>query len=344
MREATIKPISRRSFALGAGAVAAASVVPGRRARAAAPIELRQFHNQAPDSPLHKRLSEMWAAVERETGGKVKVRVFPENDHVPGSDPKAFEMLRSGALEFFTLMGGLISEAVPVADIQGIPFSFRDRTQVYAALDGDLGDLVRAECMAKGIYAVPGGCFENGFRQITSRNAPVREAADLKGVKIRIPAGALFEDLFKTLGAEPIAINSIDIHDALKSGRVDAQENPLYLVESFKIYEYQRYVSLTSHMWSGFNLIANLEHWRSLPEDVRASVARNAPKFVKLQREDNTAANLAMEEGLKKRGMEVVEPDKASFRPPLADFYRRWKERVGGKAWAILENHVGRLG
>jgi tripartite ATP-independent transporter DctP family solute receptor len=338
-----LRGLSRRRFAAGMGAAAAAALMPTRRAKAA-PIVLRQFHNQAPDSPLQRRLVQMWAAVETETGGKVHVNVFPENDHVQGSDPKAFQMLRSGELDFFTLMGGLIADAVPVADIQGIPFSFRKREQVYAAIDGDVGRLIHDECLAKGIYLVPGGGFENGFRQITSRDTPVRTAADLKGMKFRIPAGEMFRDLFSTLGARPIVVNSIDIHQALKEGRVDAQENPLFLVSSFKLYDYQHYVSLTSHMWSGFNLIANLDKWRSLPEDVRASVERNAPKFVKLQRDDNTRANDAMTEGLKQKGMTIVQPDLASFRAPLGDFYARWKTRVGSKAWALLEGHVGKLG
>ena len=335
--------ISRRRFAAGAGAAAAATFLPRRRARAAA-ITMRQFHNQAPDSPLHRRLSEMWAAVEKETGGKIHVDVFAENDHVEGSDPKAFGMLRSGELDFFTLMGGLISEAVPAADIQGIPFSFSKREQVYSALDGDLGKLVHDECLAKGIYAVPGGCFENGFRQITSRDKPMRRAADLRSVKIRVPAGELFKDLFTTLGAEPIVVNSIDIHEAMRMGRVDAQENPLFLVASFKLYEYQHYVSLTSHMWSGFNLIANLEKWRSLPQEIRVAIERNAPKYVRLQRDDNTAANNAMEGGLRQKGMMFVDADIPSFRAPLGAFYARWKSRVGSKAWSLLENRVGKLG
>jgi TRAP-type transport system periplasmic protein len=336
------KALTRRHFAAGASAAAMAGVLP--RPAKAAPILLRQFHNQAPDSPLHRRLSEMWAAVERETGGTIHVDVFPENDHVKGSDPKAFAMLRSGELDFFTLMGGLIADAVPVADIQGIPFSFERRAQVYGAIDGDLGRLIHEECLSKGIYLVPGGGFENGFRQITSRDVPVRAAADLEGMKFRIPAGEMFRDLFSTLGARPIVVNSIDIHQALKEGRVDGQENPLFLVSSFKLYEYQHYVSLTSHMWSGFNLIANLNKWRSLPQDVRASIARNVPKFVKLQRDDNTAANDAMAEGLKRKAMTMIRPDRDSFRAPLGAFYGRWKARVGSKAWALLEGHVGKLG
>src|SRR5262249_10109853 len=151
-----------RRFTLGAAAAGSAVLARGG-ARAAAPIEMRQFHNQTADSTLHKRLTEMWSAVEMETGGKIRVRTVPENNKLARGDPDALKMLVSGELEFYTLMGGILGEVVPIADIQGMPFAFKDSPQVYAALDGDLGDLLRAEAMTKGIYALPSGCFENGF-------------------------------------------------------------------------------------------------------------------------------------------------------------------------------------
>lgn len=335
--------ISRRRFALGA-AVAGTALLTRKRAQAAAPIELRQFHNQTADTPLHKRLVEMWAAVEKETGGKIQVQVFSENNKVAGGDPQALKMLVSGELDFYTLMGGILGEVVPIADIQGMPFAFKDSPQVYAALDGDLGDLLRAEAMTKGIYALPGGCFENGFRHITSSTHPIRTVADLNGFKIRVPASVMFQDCFKSLGAVPSAINTNQLYEALKTGQVEGQENPLAIADGFKLYEVQRYVSLTSHMWSGYNLLANLPTWRNLPPDVQASIERNTIKYVKLQRADNVALNASLQSTLEKRGLVFNQADTASFRPPLTDFYRRWKEHLGVSAWTRLEGHVGKLG
>lgn len=334
--------ISRRKFALQAGAVAATAIAT-RRAKAAA-IEMRQFHNQTDDTPLHKRLTEMWAAVDQETGGRLKVKVFAENAKVAGGDPQARDMLVSGELEFFTLMGGILDEVVPIADIQGMPFAFKDSNQVYSALDGDLGDLLREEAITKGIYALPRGCFENGFRQITSSTHPIRTVADLKGMKLRVPASQMFVDAFKSLGAEPTSINTNRLYESLKNGTVEGQENPLAIVDGFKLYEVQKYVSLTSHMWSGYNLLANLAAWRRLGPDLQAVVQRNAEKYVKLQRADNVTLNAQLQSALEKRGMTFNVADTAGFRAPLADFYKRWKERLGTKAWAMLEAHVGKLG
>jgi tripartite ATP-independent transporter DctP family solute receptor len=338
-----MKPIARRSFVLGAGA-AAVALTARRPARAAAPIEMRQFHNQTEGTPLDKRLKEMWAAIEQETGGKVRVRTYAGNDNIPGGDPQARDMLVSGELEFYTLMGGILDEVVPIADVQGLPFAFKNSEQVYAAIDGDLGDLLRQEAMAKGIYAIPKACFENGFRHITSSTHPIRNVGDLNGMKLRVPASQMFADCFKSLGAQPISINTNKLYDALKSGMVEGQENPLAIVDGFKLYEVQRYVSLTAHMWSGYNLLANLAVWRKLPADVQDAIQRNAIKYVKLQRADNVALNAMLQDGLAKHGMLFNTADTSGFRPPLAEFYRRWKERLGTKAWTMLEAHVGTLG
>ena len=91
-------------------------------------------------------------------------------------------------------------------------------------------------------------------------------------------------------------------------------------------------------------LLANLGVWRKLPADVQDSIQRNAIKYVKLQRADNIALNASLEDALKKRGMMFTTTDTSGFRPPLADFYRRWKEHFGARAWAMLEGHVGKLG
>jgi tripartite ATP-independent transporter DctP family solute receptor len=310
----------------------------------AADFKLRQFHNQPADSPLHKRLVEMWAAVNTETGGRVDVATFADNDQLPGSDPAALKMLVDGELDFFTLNGGLIGTVVPAVNVQGIPFAFRDEAQVYKAIDGDLGDHLAKEMAAKGIYAVPRACFENGFRQITCSVRPIRTVDDLKGIKMRSPDTPVYVECWKALGATPVVFNFNKIYEALKTGEADAQDNPLNVAELLKLYEVQKYISLTNHMWSGFNLIANLKMWQGLPADVQRIIERNAEKYVKLQREDTDKMNHDLAPRLTQRGMTINQPDAASFRARLGDYYARWKNIIGSKTWALLEGHVGKLG
>jgi tripartite ATP-independent transporter DctP family solute receptor len=304
----------------------------------------RQFHNQPPGSPLDRWLTALWTAVRAATGGRLDVRVCPGNDGIAGGDPQALAMLVAGEVQFYTLMGGLLGAVAPVAEIQGVPFAFRDHAHVHAAIDGPLGDHVRDAVAARGIWMVEHACFENGFRHITTSTRPIRTADDLGGLRIRTPAGRLFADFFETLGACPVPINLDRLYGALKDGTVEAQENPLVMVEVNRLYEVQRHLSLTGHMWSGFNLLAHLETWRALPAEVRAVVDREAARHAALQRRETDAENRALVARLAGRGLVVNATDMAGFRARLGPFYARWKREFGARAWQLLEDETGPLG
>jgi tripartite ATP-independent transporter DctP family solute receptor len=339
MSDATI---SRRRFTAGLAATGGMLLFAPRLR--AAEFELRNFHNQPADSPQHKRLLEMWTAIEQETRGRVHCTVSPDNGNTPGSDPAVFKMLVDGQLDFFNLNGGIIGNLVPPVNVQGIPFAFRNEAQVYRAIDGDLGQYLAQEMRAKGIYAVPGACFENGFRQISSSLRPVKTAADLHGFKMRSPDAPIYVECWKALGATVVVVNFDKLYEALKTKTADGQDNPLNIVELLKLYEVQKYESMTSHMWSGFNLIANLKKWESFPADVQASIQRNAVKYVKMQRNDNDTMNGSLRATLTKRGMVFNDVDPASFKAMLGGYYARWKTEIGAKTWSLLEGHVGKMG
>ena len=328
--------VTRREF-LGTAAAGPLLLVQERRPDFA----LVQYHNQTAESSLHRRITDMWTAIQKETNGRVTASVFPLNNNVAGSDPQALKMVMAGEIQFFTLMGGVLSSAVPVADVQQVPFAFKTAPDAHTAMDGALGAYIREEMAAKGLHGFPVGAFDNGMRQMTMVSRPIVTPADLTGMKMRVPAGALFNDLFKTLGAEPVTINSIDIHAALKSGKADAQENPLALVEGFKLYEVIKYVSMTNHMWSGFNQMAHLPTWQTLPADVRTIIDRNVTHAVRLQRADQEAANGRLRAELTKRGLIFNDVDQAPFRKALTGFYATWKEKLGRKTWALLEEATG---
>jgi TRAP-type transport system periplasmic protein len=337
----------RRRRLLAAGvALAAAGCVSDPASRPPARWTARQFHNQPALSHQHQFLTDLWVQVYKETGGRLNVTVYPQNDHLPGSDPAALDMLQSGELELFTVMGGILGRKVPAAEIQGLPFAFTSHAQVHRANDGALGAYLGRECVAKGIYRFQYGLLENGFRDISTIDRPINGADDLRGVRLRVPDAQMSRDLFTALEAEPVTVNIRDLYEALKQRRVEGQENPLVITEINKLYEVTRYVSITHHMWSGFNLLANLGFWNGLPEDVQEVVQRNVRKYVAAQREYTDGLNKALQGRLaSERGMIFNAADTASFRARLGrGFYGRWRDRFGATAWSLLESEVGRLG
>lgn len=332
--------LTRRNLLLGT----AATVALRPRNTRTKVFRARQFHNQPSDSLLHHSLVDLWATVARQTKGYFLVETIAQNDNIPGSDPEALQMLVSGELEFFTLWGAILGTVVPVTEIQALPYIFKNRSQVFASLDGDLGNYLHREMASKGIYGFPKGCFENGFRQISTRNLAIATASDLKGVKIRVPDSAVFTEFFHALGASPQIINFGQLYAALQRGDVEGQDNPLTVTESNHFYQVQSHISLTNHMWSGFNLIANLRFWQTVPSDIQWVIQRNVVKFVARQRQRMNVLNQEAANQLKQYGMQFHTVEANSFRQPLAPVYRRWKSHFGVKAWSLLEAQVGKIG
>jgi tripartite ATP-independent transporter DctP family solute receptor len=307
-------------------------------------FRFRQFHNQASTSPLHRILVSMWVAVGRQTGGRVLTDVWAENGRISGSDPAALQMVVKGEIEFFTLMGGLLAPLIPLADFQSVPFAFRDAAHALAVSDGPLGSLLKEEMKRKGLHGFKRMTFDNGMRQIGTRTRPIHRLEDLKGLTVRVPDGTAFLETFEALGAVPIAINVNGILGALESGRVDAQENALAVMEVFRLDRAQRYISLTNHMWSGFNLMAHLPTWERLPQDVQSVIEREAQVAILAQRAEQETFNTSVRATFEARGLVFTTIDQAPFRKALAPVYGRWRRKIGEAAWELLEQEVGVLG
>jgi len=333
-------PFQRQKFLAGSAAVFASINVIKAPAKAAE-FEYKFATNAPISHPLNTNAVPMWEYVKKETGGKVDVKIFPNN--VLGGDTAMLTQLRSGAIQFFTLSGGILTNVVPVAGIQGVPFAFKSLKDVFAAFDGDLGAYVRKEIENNGLYAFP-LITDNGFRQITNSVRPISTVKDLEGLKIRTPVGKLWVDLFKTLGAQVATINISEAYSALQTHVVDGQENPYIVIEFQRFFEVNKYLSVTNHMWDGYWFLANLDAWKALGPDNQKIVSKYADIYSRGERRDNNNFNIALAEKLGRQGMAINTADTSTFKAKLPDFYARWKNEFGATAWSIMEKYTGKLG
>jgi tripartite ATP-independent transporter DctP family solute receptor len=336
--------MKRREF-VTTGMGAGVSLSLPRVARAQS-ITARQIHGQPETSHLHIYLTKIWNKVREETNGRLDVTVFHQNGGLALGPNNILETVQSGELEFYTLNGNIISGAHPVTDIQGIPFAFSSAEHATRLWDGELGAYMAEELAPTGIRLIPYGGIENGVKQIITIDKPITNASDLEGFRMRVPAGKLFVDFYESLGAEPAIVNFRDLRDALSAHSVDGLENPLVVVDDNRLYETCKYISLSNHQWAGFNMIANEDFWKSLDDDLRDAVIRNARRFVPQQRAFVRTANARFERDLRARGMVFNTPDLESFRARLRDtnFYVRWRESIGARAWRMMEDAVGSVG
>lgn len=331
---------TRRTFAAGAAATFASIGILRSRA-SAAQFSYKYASNVDVSHPLNVRMVEMWNAVKVETHGRLEVQNFPNNQL--GGDTAMLTQLRSGALQFFTLDGGILESVVPVAAIQAVGFAFRNSADAFHAMDGPLGDYVRTEIKAKGIWVFD-RMWDNGMRDITSSKGPIRTADDLVNFKIRTPAGKLWVDLFKALGASPSPLNFNEVYTALQTHIFDGQENPPAILQTARLYEVQKYLSITNHMWSAWHFLGNMEAWNALPSDIQAVVVRNSRKYALLQRDDVQLLNDTLIDKLRREGMALNQANVSTFRSKLGGFYRQYRGVFGDTAWNLLERNSGKLG
>jgi TRAP-type transport system periplasmic protein len=313
-----------------------------RRADAQAAEFTYKFANNQPlTHPSNIRSAEAAAAILEDSGGRVDIQIFPSNQL--GADTDVLGQLRAGGVEFFLLSPLILSTLVPNASINGIGFAFPNYDAVWNAMDGDLGAYARGQIEDNGLVVMD-RIWDNGFRQITTSTSPIETPADLEGLKIRVPVSPLWTSMFKAFGSAPASLNFAEVYSALQTGIVDGQENPLSILKVARLWEVQRYCSVTNHMWDGFWLLGNRRAWDALPEELQQIVSKHFNAAGMKQRADLAMLNASLRPELEAKGFTFNDPDPTPFEAKLreAGFYAEWKRIYGDEAWSILESAVGR--
>jgi TRAP-type C4-dicarboxylate transport system substrate-binding protein len=168
---------------------------------------------------------------------------------------------------------------------------------------------------------------------------------DLRGMKLRVPPSPIIMSIFRALDAAPTSINFAEVYSALQTRIVEGQENPLTLVSSAKLYEVQKYCSLTNHVWDGFWMLGNSASIGRLPPELQEVLRKHIEKAVMAQRADLATLEGSTRDTLKSKGLELVESPAEPFREKLrsANYYADWHGKFGDEAWAILEQFSGKL-
>jgi TRAP-type transport system periplasmic protein len=334
--------ITRRGL-FGAASGALATTVLSQPAGAAAEFEFKLGVNTPESHPLTVRLIEAARAILAQSSGRLNVTVFPNSQL--GGDPEMLSQLRAGGIDLLAAPSLTLSTLVPLSGLPSIGFAFGSYDQVWAAMDGGVGDVVRDAIGKTGIVPMK-KIWDNGFRQITSSSSrQLNSVEDLRGFKIRVPVTALLTSLFSGLGALPSSISVSELYSSLQTHIVEGQENPLAQISTNKFYEVQKYCALSNHCWSGYWIVANRRALSNLPADLLEIVNASFDAAAIRERADLLAMDHQLQAELTARGMIFNTPDPVQFRAALvkAGFYAQWQKTYGAEAWARLEQYTGPL-
>ena len=337
-RPRPISTLSRSRF-LAASAAGFASIgIQGAPARAAE----FSFKCASPfpvEHPSSVRMKQMWAAIEKESSGRIHTEFFPNG--VLGGDAAMIPQLRLGAIQFFLAPLSSMTAIFPLANIFLLGFVYKDNQEGLGVVDGSLGDLVRAEITTQDLHAAH-VVWAAGMIDVSSSLRPIRTPDDLKSFKVRVNPAKTVVDLFKELGATPTPISNSEIYTALQTKLVDGCASSLAAIETGRLFETQKYISQTHHQCGSFWLLANGAAWKSLPSDLQAIVERNNTKYALLDRRDTDVIDSALKDKLSRQGIAFNEVNQEPFRARLGAYYRSWANEFGPTAWSLLEKSLKR--
>jgi tripartite ATP-independent transporter DctP family solute receptor len=334
------KPISRR-FALTAGAALPLFGILTRPADAAQ-FTYRLATGQAPTHPVNVQAKAAAGRILEATSGRVQINVFPAAQL--GTDQQLLSQVRLGGVQFINIASSILATLVPTAGIVNVGFAFDGYDQVWQAMDGPLGAYISSKIGEAGLMAV-GKSWNNGFRELTSSAKPIKTPADLANFKIRVPSAPLLTSLFRALGAYPTPIDFSEVYTALQTHLVDGEENPLAIINTAKLYEVQKYCTLTSHIWDGYWILGNPAAFKALSPGDQAIVLKEFDESAIAERQATQMLATSLRAQMSGEGLTFIDIDKAQFRAALskAGFYAGWKQKFGDQTWSLLEQTVGQL-
>ncbi|MCE5335688.1 MAG: TRAP transporter substrate-binding protein [Desulfobacteraceae bacterium] len=277
--------------------------------------------------------------VEKASGGKIGVEVHHAG--ALGKVRETMEMVRMGTLE--TALGGVANfqRNVPELGITVLPYLWKDLKRQFDVLEGAPGKELEKRMLAAGFYSL--GFWDNGFRHVSNSRKPIQAVDDLKGLKIRTLPTPVHTGFFKNCGAAPTPMDFTELFEALRSGVVDAQENPPAMTYTSKFYEVQKFYSLTGHVNEVGSFIMNKAFYEKLPQDLKKVVDEAAKKTRAWQWAENDKDNQKYLAEMEKAGMKVntvPEPELAKFRKIARDLYPEAVKDFGKDGKALTEMFV----
>lgn len=253
--------------------------------------------------------------LEARSEGRFQVKIF--HSASLGNETEILQQIQMGTIQMGVITSGPFDSFDPIVRVIDYPFLFKDNDQADEILDGPLGSEILKSLESSGFKGI--SFSENGFRNLTNSKRSVQSPDDVRGLKIRVMASALHKAIWQGLGANPTPM-PWPIYTELEQGVIDGQENPLWVMEVYKFFEIQKYMSMTRHVYSAHIDVASLSWWKRLKPEQQQLITETMQEAARFQRADNRAKDADRLTLLKAKGMVVIEElDRSAFREKVSD-------------------------
>lgn len=268
--------------------------------------------------------------VQEGSDGRIAVRVHPNG--VFGGDREVIEHVQLDNLQVGLPSAAPLAAFIPQMNVWEIPFLFESAEHAYATVDSTYGQSILNSAEDHGVVGL--AYWDNGFRNLTTRNVEVQGPEDVENLSIRTLENTAHIRAWQAVGANPTPMAFGEVYVGLQQGTIQAQENPLPLIESQRFYEVQQYVVLTQHLYNPSPFLINQRFFESLPAQLRDVVVEAALETRDFSREEGQRADEAALETVRDAGTEIVELEqeqREAFAPAMQEAAEGYIERIVGQ-------------
>ncbi len=303
-------------------------------AASAKTVKLTVAHVLSDTHPEHVGLVGLAKDLKTQTNGSVQLNII--SGGALGSENDEINQVKTGALDMALIQGISLFQGLDSRlSVEEVPFLFKTREVAYKAVDGAFGDKVSEILAGKGIHVI--AYWENGFRHFTNSKHAIVKPEDMKGIKFRSAASEIRLQMFKELGASAIPMAFTELFTALQQGTVDGQENPLSIIWSSKLYEVQKYLSLSGHIWNTSVLIINPGVWDKLSPEQRKALEDLSFKYRGSVRKQIADEDAKIIEELKGKGMHVNDVDTPAFQAAVKNVRQLYVAKNGDELLKLID-------
>jgi C4-dicarboxylate-binding protein DctP len=313
-------------------------------AMAQQPIVIKFSHVLARDTPKGKGAERFKELAEKATNGRVKVELYPNSSLY--KDKEELEALQLGAVQMlapsFSKFGPLGIKEFETFDL---PYIFRDKNVLNRVTEGPVGKEMFKKLESKGITGL--AFWNSGFKVMTS-NRPMHTPADFKGMKMRIQSSKVLDAQMRALGANPQVTTMSEVYQSLQTGVVDGQENTPSNIFTQKMFEVQKYLTVSNHGYIGWVIVVNKKFWDSLPGDIRTALEgamKDASRYTNaISEQENDAALAAISKSGKTEIYILNDKETAEWRRALLPVQKEMAARIGTDVIGGINRESAALG
>ena len=291
-------------------------------------ITIKIAHVSQEGVPIDVASKKLGDMLNEKTGGRITVNVFPAS--ALGNNTELLEQLQMGTLEMAISSVAFLGAVTETTKLLDLPYRFQSNEAAEEVLDGDVGQTIFENLQPAGFEGM--AWLATGWRHVTA-NKEIHKPEDMKGLKIRVMENQMHIDHFNALGASAVPMAFSELYTALQNGTMDAQENPFANIDGNRLYEVQKYIIKTGHIYDTSPLLASKTWWDSLSESDQKLIRECVNEMVTYERELSASNEAELEEKIGNNGTNVVitltDEERQAFKDAAQPVYDKYGPEIG---------------